>query len=132
MLPDELKELSRLRIENAKSLLLSSEKLIEIDDYKSSANRAYYAVFNAMRAALATISIDSKKHSGVISAFRLNFIKNGKLNENLSDIITDLFQVRTEVDYNDFYVISKTDVSIQLSNAKLFVAAVESFLDELI
>jgi len=132
MLPDELKELSRLRIENAKSLLLSSEKLIEIDDYKSSANRAYYAVFNAMRAALATISIDSKKHSGVISAFRLNFIKNGKLNENLSDIITDLFQVRTEVDYNDFYVISKTDVSIQLSNAKLFVATVESFLDELI
>jgi len=132
MLPDEVKELSRLRLENAKSLLSSSEKLIEIGDYKSSANRAYFAIFNAMRAVLATVGIDNKKHSGIISAFRLNFIKNNKLDITLSDIITDLFQVRTESDYNDFYVISKTEVIQQLSNAKFFINTVDSYLSTLI
>jgi uncharacterized protein (UPF0332 family) len=129
MLPDELKELSRLRLENAKSLLLASEKLIEIDEYKSSANRAYYAIFSAMRAVLATIEEDYKKHSAVISAFRLNFIKSGKLDVALSDVITNLFRVRNEVDYNDYYVISKTEVIKQIENAKLFVATIESYLD---
>jgi uncharacterized protein (UPF0332 family) len=129
MLPDELKELSRLRLDNAKSLLLASEKLIEIDDYKSSANRAYYAIFGAMRAVLATIGEDYKKHSAVISSFRLNFIKSGKLDITLSDIITNLFRVRNEVDYNDFYVISKPEVIKQIENAKFFVATIESYLD---
>ena len=124
MLPEQLHELSRLRLQNAKTLLLTAEKMIEIGDYKSSANRSYFAVFNAMRAELAILGIDNKKHSGVISAFRLNFIKSGILDVNLSDIITGLFRIRTEVDYNDFYVISKTEVIAQLENAKLFVAAI--------
>ena len=130
MQPDELrKELSNLRLQNAKKLLLAAEKLMEIDDYKSTANRAYYAIFNAMRAELATIGIDYKKHSAVISAFRLNFIKNNVHDTALSDIITSLFRVRNDADYNDYYVISKADVTLQLENAKVFVAAVEAHLN---
>jgi uncharacterized protein (UPF0332 family) len=49
---DELKALSGLRLDNAKALLETAEKLIEFGDYKSSANRSYYSVFNAMRAVL--------------------------------------------------------------------------------
>ena len=61
MLPDELRELSQLRIETAKTLLLAAEKMIEIEDYKSAANRSYFAIFSAMRAELATIGVDYKK-----------------------------------------------------------------------
>ena len=128
MLPEQLRELSQLRLQNAKTLLITAEKMIELGDYKSAANRSYFAIFNAMRAELAILGIDNKKHSGIISAFRLNFIKNSIFDDNLSDIITSLFRVRTEADYNDFYIISKTDVLYQLENAKLFVSTVEKHL----
>ena len=131
MLPDQMKELSHLRLENSKAVLLTSEKLVEIEDYKSAANRAYYAVFSAMRAALATIEVDQRKHSGIISAFRQNFIKNNVLDISLSDIITELFHIRTEADYNDFFVVSKAEVVKQVENAKVFVAAVENYLSEI-
>lgn len=128
MLHDDIMELSKLRLEKAKNLLESSQILIDIGDYKSSANRSYYAVFNAMRACLVYQRIDHKKHSGVISDFRLYYIKTGKLRTELSDIISELFDVRTQSDYNDFYTISKNEVLTQLSNARLFIQEVESLL----
>lgn len=40
--------------------------------------------------------------------------------------------MRQESDYEDFYVISKEEVEIQMSNAKKFVNAVEDFLQNVI
>jgi uncharacterized protein (UPF0332 family) len=71
-------ELSKLRLDSARTLLESARMLIVAGDCKSAANRSYYAIFAAMRACLATLGIDHKRHSGVISEFRLNFIKTGK------------------------------------------------------
>ena len=119
-------ELSKLRLENAHTLLESSRTLIDAGDNKSAANRSYYAVFAAMRSCLALFGIDHKKHSAVISDFRLHFIKTGKLKKDLSDIVTELFDVRNQSDYDDFYVISKTEVSQQLENAEQFVHEVEN------
>lgn len=125
---DKFSELSKLRMDNARTLLESAHVLLDAGDYKSVANRSYYAVFAAMRACLAPLGIDHKKHSGVISDFRLNFIKTGKLKTELSDIISELFDVRTQSDYNDFFVISKEDVKKQLDNAEVFIREVEQFL----
>ena len=122
-------ELSRIRLENANMLLDSSRTLIEAGDYKSAANRSYYAVFAAMRSCLALLGIDHKKHSGVITDFRLHFVKTGKLSTELSEIVTKLFYIRTQSDYNDFYVISKDEISKQLENAELFVREVEKFIE---
>ena len=127
---NRLQELSKLRLENAKSLLLTAKNLIDFGDYKSSANRSYYAIFNAMRAELALLGIDHKKHSGVIADFRLNFIKTGVFDMKLSDIITGLLDVRSQSDYNDFFLISKDEVSAQLENAIFFVNAIEKNLNE--
>jgi hypothetical protein len=131
MLPKELIELSKVRFDNTKKLLETSQTLINTGDYKSSANRSYYAVFNAMRACLALLKIDHKRHSGVMSDFRLHYIKNGKLKPELSDYMTALFDVRNNCDYNDFYVISKDDVATQLSRAEVFVKEVEVLLSKL-
>jgi uncharacterized protein (UPF0332 family) len=128
MLPSQLIEISKLRLDNAKKLLSTSQTLIDVGDYKSSANRSYYAIFNAMRACLALHSIDYKRHSGIIADFRLHYIKTEKLETKLSDIITALFEMRNQSDYNDFYVVSKADVTQQLSNATFFIEEVETLL----
>lgn len=131
MPPDELVVLSKLRIHNAKELLDTSQALIDFGDYKSAANRSYYAVFSAMRACLALLRLDHKKHSGVITDFRLHFIKTGKLRVELSDYISELFDIRTQSDYNDFYIVSKDSVVTQLANALVFVREVERLLEDM-
>jgi len=128
---EEKKALSDLRIENAKKLLRTSKILIDVDDYKSAANRSYYAIFNAMRAELILCDRDYKKHTAVISNFRLKLIKTGVLDKKLSSIIDGLFKVRTDCDYDDYYIISKEDVTEQVKNAEFFVNAIEEHLKEI-
>jgi len=131
MPPEQLISLSKVRFEKAETLLLSSQALIDIEDYKSSANRSYYAIFNAMRACLALDSVDFKKHSAVISDFRVKFIKTKIMRPELSGVITKLFEVRNQCDYNDFYIVSKQDVAEQLESAKVFVKEVSELLYKL-
>lgn len=92
-----------------------------LGDYKTVANRSYYAVFSAMRAVLALDGFDSKKHSGIIAEFRKNYLKTGLLPKELSPIIDALVEIRQGSDYDDFYVVSKTEVEEQLENAKVLL-----------
>ena len=94
-------------LDAAKSLLASS-------NYKSAANRSYYAIFHAMRAVLAFDGIDMKHHSGVISEFRKLYIKTNIFDIKLSQIISVLFDIRTESNYDDFFIISKSEVQEQI------------------
>ena len=128
MRDEDKKALSELRLENAKTLLKTAKVLISVEDYKSAANRSYYAIFNAMRAELALFGVDFKRHSAVISDFRVKFLKTEVLDKSLSDIIAEAFEVRTQCDYDDHYIISKEEVERQVENAEIFVATIEKHL----
>lgn len=128
MQADEMKALSIRRMEQAEQCLESAKLLLEADDIKGAANRSYYGIFHAIRAVLALEGKDFSKHSGVISFFRQNYIKTGILDVSLSDIITDAFQVRTECDYNDYYIISKAEVEEQVQNAERFIKTISDYL----
>lgn len=128
MKADEMKALSIRRMEQAEQCLESAKLLLEADDIKGAANRSYYGIFHAIRAVLALEGKDFAKHSGVISFFRQNYIKTGILDVSLSDIITDAFQVRTECDYNDYYIISKAEVEEQVQNAERFIKTISDYL----
>ena len=71
------KELSNYRLKTAGETLAAAQLLFENEKYKDSINRSYYTIFHCMRAILALEGADYKKHSGVISHFRENYIKNG-------------------------------------------------------
>ncbi len=125
---DERKALSAVRLEHAKECLSAAKSLENSGNYKSAANRSYYAIFHSMRAVLAFDGIDMKHHSGIISEFRRLYIKSGIFKSELSEIISVLFDIRTESDYDDFFVISKQEVVKQIENAEYFVSAVEEYL----
>ena len=129
MQPDQTSsDLASFRLQQARRCLRAAEVNIAADLFKDAANRSYYCIFHAMRAVLAFDRFDSKKHSGVISAFRQNYIKTGVFTADISDIIRTAFEVRNESDYEDFYVISKEKVAGQIENARAFLAAVEEYL----
>ena len=121
-------DLASHRLQQARECLQTAEVVIAAGLFKAAANRSYYCIFHAMRAVLALDRFDSKKHSGVISAFRKNYVKTGVFTADISDIIRISFTVRNESDYEDFYVISKEKVTTQLDNAKTFLSAVEEYL----
>ena len=127
---EECVDLSKWRLDIAKERIVSAEKILEIGDYKTVANRSYYAIFSAMRAVLALEGFDSKKHSGVIAKFREHYIKNRVFPAELSSVIGKLMDVRQSSDYDDFYIISKEEVTQQLQNAKHFVGLVEEYLQK--
>ena len=124
----ERKALSQARLEHAVECLSAARNLLETENYKSAANRSYYAVFHAMRAVLVFDEIDMKRHSGVISEFRRRYIKTEIFETRMSEIISVLFDVRTDSDYDDFFVISKADTAVQIENAEYFVSSVRAYL----
>ena len=103
--------------------------LLENGNYKSAANRSYYAIFHAMRSVLAFDGIDMKHHSGIISEFRRLYIKTGIFETKLSAIISVLFNVRQDSDYDDFFVISKVEVLEQIDSAVFFLEEIKKYLD---
>lgn len=125
---EDLKALSDVRLSHAEECLMDAKHLLELESYKSAANRSYYAVFHAMRAVLAFDQVDMKHHSGVISEFRRRYIKTDILDKKLSPIIAALFDVRTNSDYDDFFVVSKPQVRQQVQDAEYFVECVNAFL----
>lgn len=128
MQDEAIRALSQARYDHATECLDASKQLLENGNYKSAANRSYYAIFHSMRAVLAFDGIDMKHHSGIISEFRRLYIKSGIFETRLSDIISILFSIRTESDYDDFFVISKNEVSEQIDNAEYFMNRVYEFL----
>ena len=120
--------ISKVRFEKAEEYLADAKLLLECESYKSAANRSYYAVFHAMRAVLAYDGYDSKKHSGIIAEFRRLYIKTGIFESSMSDTIRSLFDLRTDSDYNDFFVASKADVAAQVKNAEHFVEQIKEYL----
>lgn len=129
MYSKECQDLSLYRLAKAKQYLDDAKKTLAMEMYDTAANRSYYAIFHAARAALALDGLDFKKHSGVISNFQMKYIKSGIFDKQLSNIIKSAFSLRTESDYEDFYVISKADVENQVSEAEVFFRAISEYIN---
>ncbi len=125
-----LKDLSLYRLEKAKEDLARAKREFEIGDYKLSQNRSYYAVFHAMRAVNALDNYDSRKHSGVISHFNHEHVKNGDFPKDVSKMIKGTMELRQQSDYEDFYIVSKESAEKQLENVEYIVNLIEDYLSE--
>ncbi|MCL1986943.1 MAG: HEPN domain-containing protein [Firmicutes bacterium] len=123
--------LSQWRLKKAQSCLDTAQILVDNNLYEHSINRSYYAIFHAMRTVLALENFETKKHSGVIARFHLNYIKTGNFDKRLAKIIDRTFRIRNRSDYEDFYIAEKSEVAEQLANAKDFVAAVAAYIQQL-
>lgn len=125
-----LKELAGYRMERAKEMLSAAEGNLEIGQYKTSLNRSYYAIFHAMRAMNILKGFDSSKHSGVIAYFNKEYIKEGIMDKELSVIIKSSSFLREKSDYDDFFIIGRKETENQLASARIFLEAVEKYLNE--
>ena len=98
-----LTALSAHRFGRAREELQTTELLLKNANFRSSINRSYYAIFHAIRAVNALDGFDSSKHSGVISHFNQEYVKNGVFEREASKIIRNASELREQADYEDFY-----------------------------
>jgi uncharacterized protein (UPF0332 family) len=98
--------------------------------YAIAVNRAYYAVFYAANALLATKGPARGKHSGTISAFRQSFIKPGLIEPEYSDIYGSLMDDRHVSDYDMETEIEPERAESDVESARKFVARIETYLKQ--
>jgi uncharacterized protein (UPF0332 family) len=123
-------DLSKYRMEKAKEDLSSAELLLNNNHFAQSLNRSYYANFHAIRSLLAYDKFDSKTHSGIISYFNRNYVKDSRIDKKYSEIITNSQRIRTKSDYDDLYVADKETAEKQLDSAKEFISFIESYIEQ--
>ena len=122
-----LKEIT-LYLEHADEALKVARLDMGNDFYAAAVNRAYYAIFYAANALLATQQLARSKHSGVLAAFRQYFIKSGLLPAELSDIYGQVMEDRQESDYEILTALEKKDAEMDIEQARYFVDEVKKWL----
>ena len=82
----------------------SARAPLDLGDVDGACNRAYYAMFDAARAALlaagAPVQPDlGKTHAGLIAAFGLQLVKNGPITIELGRLLKRAEEIRLVADY---------------------------------
>lgn len=119
-------------IARARRSAASAKVLYDIEDMSGACNRAYYAMFDAARAALLVgkepvRSEVIKTHSGLIAAFSLHLIKSGRIPMAYGKSLRQVDQIRLIADYSDEEPDRETTAS-SIEQANHFVQAVANYL----
>jgi len=128
MKAEQLADLVRYRMEQAHETLRESEILLAEAALRGAANRAYYAMFYALLALLATRQLGTSKHSGAISLFDREFVKTGLFPRELSRALHLAFDRRQKHDYGEMIPLTQEIAKETLHDARMFVLAIETHL----
>ena len=121
--------LSQYRFEKALKFLSTSRDILKKGDTDSSANRAYYSVFYAMLSVTALDGFESSKHSGVISYFNHNYVKNGIFDSGISEMIKGASKLRERADYKNFYTTPFEVAEEQIGCAEKVIEMLRPYLN---
>lgn len=103
----------------------SARVLLNMGDVDGACNRAYYAMFDAARAALLASGAPAKPeivktHRGLINAFSLHLVKSGPVSKEMGRLLNRAEEIRLVADY-------KAD-SVELVDAKEMVEQADTFV----
>jgi uncharacterized protein (UPF0332 family) len=104
----------------------SAHVLLDTGDADGACNRAYYAMFDAARAALLVSGHDvGKTHKGVLNAFSEHLVKNGPLPKETGRLLKQAETRRYVADYEGDPV-QLSDARESVTQAATFVATIQA------
>lgn len=121
MITKNIQSLVTYRLEQADESLYAAQVLLERGLNRIALNRAYYAMFYAVLALLATRQRETSKHSGAISLFDKEFVKSGTFSKHFSRWLHDAFDLRQRSDYAVQVQVTMEEAENTLQHAVLFV-----------
>ena len=115
-------------LQKATTALLSAKLLLQSGDIDGACNRAYYAMFDAARAALMAFQnsnevLSIKTHSGLITSFSLQLVKPGAIDLELGKALNKVEDLRLIGDYKaDLITLEQSSWAVQ--QAEIFLLAI--------
>ena len=116
------------RIEQAVESLEAAKVLMEKGLLRPSVNRSYYAMFYAVLALLTVKRKETSKHSGAISIFDKEYVKEGVFPKEFSRWIHGAFDLRQRSDYATWHQITQEVAQDTYRDACDFVKGVKENL----
>lgn len=119
---EEVSYLVSRRLAQAAETLEAATQLLSTGHYRDSINRAYYAMFYAGQALLATRMLGTSKHSGVIGLFGKHFVKSGEFSSAAGRHLREAFELRQKSDYREDFDPTEAQAIEIVSHARDFLA----------
>ena len=130
MSPKISRELSKHRLEQAKEDLEVAQLLYNKKYFKSANNRAYYAIFHAIRSVLALEAIDFKRHKTVLAYFNENYVNTEIFPKTIGRKIVNASKTREDSDYDDEFEPDPEETESQINTAEELIDLVEKYIHE--
>ncbi len=123
---------AKYRLERAKQDLSDAEFSYEDNRFLNANNRAYYAIFHAIKAVLALERVDFKRHKDVIAYFNQHYVKNEIFPRTIGRKIGQASKVREDSDYDDEFIPTEEKTREQIDTAREMVDLVQKYIDDIL
>ena len=117
-----------LELAKARRLVEAAEHLQKGGFYEDAVSRAYYAIFHAGCALLASIGRTVGTHEGLRAAIGEHFVRPGKLVPHMARILARTAADRNDADYNSATTFAEEDAKTSIEEAREFLAAIEALV----
>ena len=122
------KALARDKWDNACETLQEADVLARTGFYKGAISRAFFAMENAARAALALKGQEPRPHSGLIQAFNQQVAGKAGLEESWTSRVEGAGDARNTADYRAFHTATKQEAHSQYVTAVEFLTRMREHL----
>ncbi len=120
----------RLWLSLADEKLVVARELSGASHYHDAVSRLYYGMFYAAKAALLSIGVSVKSHTGAISQFGRFFVKTGRIAARFETLLVQANEERLRSDYKPRLRPKREDVEQALHHAGIFIAKARELVDE--
>lgn len=117
-------------LEKAQTFLRSAAVLLELEDYDSSASRAYFAMFYAAQALLLAENGRIPEEQGIRSSFISQFVESGPLPERAANALEQGHELMEVGDYSSSFAVKQPDCERILQEAEAFVNTLTDMIEE--
>ena len=124
-----LDELIQYRLSRSFEAYEEALVLFNTDHWNACVNRLYYSCFYSVNALLVKNNFSSSKHSGVRALFNKEFIKTGIISIEMGAHYNELFGLRQESDYEDFFQVDKKTADSLLKETLNFINFIKNITE---
>ena len=119
-----------IRLQRAKETMSEVHGNIQMGYWRTAANRLYYACYFAVGALLVKNGLTTHTHKGVITQLGLYFVKEGMITKEQGRFFKELFYLRQDGDYDDWFEINEEDVKPLIEPAQKFIEEIEILINK--
>ena len=115
-------------LKKAQKYLRSAAVLLELEDFDSTASRAYFAMFYAAQAALLQHRAEMPPRQGIRTTFVDVYVTNGPLPDRAADVLQRAAELQEVGDFAYDFAVAGGDAESILAEAEAFVNSLERLI----